>query len=129
VTDFIIVDTDILIDAGRGINEAIAGLQKLEKQSPLAVSAVTQMEFFFDCRNKVEQQQLESFLKRFIPIKLNEQVSDTAIDLLKQYRLNHGLLIAASLIAATALAFDVQIITKNQRDYQFIAGLKLLSYP
>lgn len=128
MADIIIVDTDILIDVGRGVNEAIACLQRLEKQSPLAVSVVTQMELIVGCRNKAEQKQIEKFLKRFNHLKLSEIVSDTATDLLRQYRLSHGLLIADSLIAATALAFGVELITKNQRDYQFISGLKLLSY-
>ena len=117
MADFIVVDTDILIDAGRGVNEAVICLQNLEKQSPLAVSVITQMELFVGCRNKAELQQVEKFLKRFINLKLSEVVSDTAIELLRQYRLSHGLLIADSLIAATVLAFDVEFITKNQRDY------------
>lgn len=129
MTKQVIVDTDILIDAGRGVNEAITCLQRLENQSLLAVSAVTQMELLVGCRNKSELQQVEQFLNRFIALKLNERVSDIGIDLLRQYRLSHGLLIADSLIAATALAFDVEFITKNQRDYRFIGGLKLLSYP
>jgi predicted nucleic acid-binding protein len=129
VADLTIVDTDILIDAGRGISDAVACLQKLESQSTLAVSTITQMELLIGCRNKSELQQAEKFLKRFVLLKLTEQVSDRATDLLKQYRLSHGLLIADALIASTALTFDVEFISKNQRDYQFIVGLKLLSYP
>ena len=129
MADFIVVDTDILIDAGRGINEAVTCLQNLEKQSSLAVSVVTQMELFVGCRNKAELQQIERFLKRFILLKLTEQVTDKAIDLLRQYRLSHGLLIADALIAATAIASGAAFVSKNQRDYQFIAGLNLLSYP
>jgi len=129
VADFTIVDTDILIDAGRGMSDAVTCLQKLESQSTLAVSAITQMELFIGCRNKSELQQAEKFLKRFVLLKLTEQISDRATDLLKQYRLSHGLLIADALIASAALTFDVEFISKNQRDYQFIVGLKLLSYP
>ena len=129
MNDLIIVDTDILIDAGRGVNEAVTCLRRLETQFALAVSAVTQMELIVGCRNKSELQQVEKFLHRFITLKLNERVSDMGIDLLREYRLSHGLLIADSLIAATALAFNVELITKNQRDYRFITGLKLPSYP
>ena len=129
MADFIIIDTDILIDAGRGVGEAVTCLQSLESQSLLAVSAVTQMELFIGCRNKTELQKVEKFLRRFILLKLTEQVSDTAVSLLRQYRLSHSLLIADALIAATAVAFDARFITKNQRDYQFIPELKLLSYP
>jgi predicted nucleic acid-binding protein len=129
VADFTIVDTDILIDAGRGVSEAIACLQDIERKSSLAVSVVTQMELFVGCRNKTELQELEKFLHRFQLLKLTEQVSDTAVDLLRQYRLSHNLLIADSLIAATALVFDVPLISKNQRDYRFMSGLNLLAYP
>jgi predicted nucleic acid-binding protein len=48
---------------------------------------------------------------------------------LRRYRLSHGLLIADSLIAATATYLDEPFVSKNQRDYRFIANLKLLSYP
>ena len=126
---FTIVDTDILIDAGRGVSEAVACLQGIEQQSSLAASVVTQMELFIGCRSKAELQMVEGFLQRFQLLKLTEQVSESAVDLLRQYRLSHGLLIPDALIAATALAFDAPLISKNQRDYRFIAGLKLLAYP
>jgi predicted nucleic acid-binding protein len=129
VANFTIVDTDILIDAGRGVSEAITCLQDIERNSSLAASVVTQMELFVGCRNKTELQGLEKFLSRFQLLKLSEQVSDTAVDLLRQYRLSHNLLIADSLIAASALVFDAPPISKNQRDYRFIAGLNLLAYP
>jgi predicted nucleic acid-binding protein len=125
----VIVDTDVLIDAGRGLSEAIACLQDVEKRSVLAISAVTQMELLVGCRNKAELRALDRFLKRFQVVKLTEPISDTAIDLLRRYRLSHGLLIADSLIAATALSLDRPFVTKNQGDYRFIAGLQLLPYP
>lgn len=128
MADFTIVDTDILIDAGRGVSEAVACLQGIERESSLAVSVVTQMELFIGCRSKTELQMVEGFPERFQILKLTEQVSESAVDLLRQYRLSHGLLIADALIAATALAFDAPLISKNQRDYRFIAGLKLLAY-
>jgi predicted nucleic acid-binding protein len=72
---------------------------------------------------------VERFLLRFQIIPLNEQMSDTAVDLLRRYRLSHGLLIADALIAATLLVLKEPLLTKNQRDYRFIAGLTLLPYP
>ena len=126
---FTIVDTDILIDVGRGDTTAIACLQRLEQQTLVAVSAVTQMELIVGCRNKTELQDLESFLRRFQVLTLTEQISDRAVALLRQYRLSHGLLIADALIAATALEHAAPFITKNQRDFRFIAGLNLPAYP
>lgn len=124
-----IVDSDILIDAGRGEPDAINCLLRLEKISTLAVSAVTEMELIVGCRNKTELHALEKFLTRYQILKITDEISDRAADLLKQYFLSHNLLIADGLIAATALVHNEAFITKNQRDYRFITGLNLLPYP
>jgi len=124
-----IVDTDILIDAGRGVPEAIACLQDIKANSTLTISIVTQMELLVGCRNKSELQKLDKFLKQFQIVKVNETISDKSVELLRLYRLSHGLLIADSLIAATALTLNVAFISKNQRDYKFISGLNLPAYP
>jgi predicted nucleic acid-binding protein len=127
--DVVIVDTDVLVDAGRSIPEAVACLENIERQAVLAISDVTRMELIVGCRNKSELRALDHFLERFQVLKLNEQISDTAVDLLRRYRLSHGLLIADALIAATGLSWGLPFVTKNQRDYRFIAGLRLLAYP
>jgi predicted nucleic acid-binding protein len=129
VADFVVVDTDILIDASRAVGEAIACLDEVEDRSTLAVSAVTEMELVVGCRDKAELRKLDTFLNRFQIVSLNERMSDAAVDLLRRYRLSHGLLIADALIAATALELDIPLVSKNQRDYRFIAGLTLLHYP
>ena len=129
MADFTIVDTDILIDVGRGISEAIAYLEELETNSQLAISAVTQMELIVGCRNKTELQDLEKFLSRFQLLKIGEAISDQAVALLRQYRLSHGLLIADALIAATAMVGNYSFVSKNQRDYRFIDALNLSPYP
>lgn len=72
---------------------------------------------------------MEKFLKRFQILQITEQISDYAANLLKQYFLSHGLLIADGLIAATAIVHNEAFITKNQRDFRFITGLNLLPYP
>ena len=128
MTDLIIVDTDLLIDVGRGNDVAITYLENLEASSKMAISAVTQMELFVGCQNKRELRATEQFLERFEILKLNEQISNIAVDLLREYRLSHGLLIADAIIAATAISFEVPFTSKNQKDYRFIESLNLLSY-
>jgi predicted nucleic acid-binding protein len=124
-----IVDSDILIDVARGDGEAIGYLSRLEKTSELAISVITHLELIVGCRNKTELQDLEKFLNRYRILKLTDQISDRALDLLKQYFLSHGLLIADGLIAATALVHKVAFVSKNQRDFRFIKNLNLLPYP
>ena len=125
----VVIDTDILIDASRAVGEAIACLDQVEDRSTLAVSAVTEMELVVGCRDKAELRALDKFLDRFQVISLNERMSDAAVDLLRRYRLSHGMLIADAFIAASALVLDTPLVSKNQGDYRFIAGLNLLGYP
>lgn len=127
--EVIVVDTDVLIDAGHGISEAVACLEQIEEHATLAISSITQMELMVGCRNKADLRSLERFLERFQVLNVNEQASATAVDLLRRYRLSHGLLIADALIAATALSLGLPFVTKNERDYRFITELRLLSYP
>lgn len=129
MTTLVIVDTDVLIDASRGVNEAITCLEQIEQQSSLTISVITQMELFIGCRDKAELRTVEDFLLRFQVVRLNEQMSDIAVDLLRRYRLSHGLLIADSFIAATAIHLNEPFVSKNQRDYRFITNLNLLPYP
>jgi len=129
VARLVLVDTDILIDAGRKVSEAVDCLQGIEQQAMLRVSVITQMELMVGCRNRREFRILERFLRRFEIVSLSEVVADTGVALLRRYRLSHGLLIADALIAATALTVEIPLVTKNQRDSRFIEGLKLLPYP
>jgi predicted nucleic acid-binding protein len=87
------------------------------------------MELLVGLRNKNDLRALDDFLARFQIIPLHEQISSTAVDLLRRYNLSHGLLIPDALIAATAISMNLQFVTKNIRDYRFIQELKLLPYP
>lgn len=124
-----LMDTDILIEVARGSAAAIAYLQQLETKFLVGISAITYMELLVGCRNKIELTALNEFVTRFQIVKLNEFISDQAEELLRLYRLSHGLLIPDSLIAGTAITLNIPLATKNYRDYKFITGLQLLAYP
>ena len=129
MTTQLLVDTDILIDVSREIQEAIDCLSQIEQQGSIAISCITQMELIIGCRNKKELETLDDFLAEFEIISVDTAISDTAVKLLQEYRLSHGLLIADALIAATAISGNASFISKNQRDYRFIKELTLLPYP
>ena len=97
------VDTDILIDVGKGINVAVNRLQSEAKNSTLAIGTITEMELIVGCCNKFELQKIRKFLRYYPIFKVNESICDRAIELLSEYRLSHGLLIADAFIAATAI--------------------------
>lgn len=125
----VLFDSDVVIDAGRGDPLALACLHEASLHSARAVSAVTRMELIVGCRSRADLRVVERFLRRFEVIEINEQISPIATGLLRRYRRSHGLLTADALIAATALVDRIPLVTRNQRDFRFIAGLDLLPYP
>jgi hypothetical protein len=125
----VIVDTDILIDVARGIDEAVQCLKRYEGQPMFVISIITKMELIVGCRDNNELRHTERFLQRFQILNINETISMKATQLLLQYRLSHGLLIADAFIASTAICWNYPLISKNQRDYRFISELNLLRYP
>ena len=124
----IVLDTDILIDVSRNVAEAVNALQRIMDEDEPAITIITQMELVVGCRNQRELRALEVFLKRFKILKLSEPVSEKAVELLHRYRLTHGLLLADSLIAASVLFHELPFLSKNQKHYRFIEGLKLLPF-
>lgn len=125
----ILIDTDILIDAGRNINTAIEKIKELSKNKTVCISVITQMEMLVGCENKREQRIVEKYLNNFEIISITEQISEKAYELLSKYRLSHGLLIPDSLIAASAVIENIPLISKNQKDYKYISDLELIKYP
>jgi predicted nucleic acid-binding protein len=124
-----LVDTDILIDASRLIETALERLEREEQSFTLAISTITKMELIVGCRDREELQKLNRFLQRYQIIEVNKTISSLAAELMETYFLSHGLLIADAFVAATAIALNIPLLSKNQRDYRFVQDLNLPSYP
>jgi predicted nucleic acid-binding protein len=123
----ILVDSDILIDASRQDYVAVDWLDR--RRSEIAVSTITHIELLSGCRDKRDWQLTQGFLARFEHFTLTAEVSKLALQLFDSYRLSHGLMLADALIAATAIAWNVPLASKNQKDFRFIAELDLHLYP
>lgn len=126
---YVIVDTDILIDFTKGETDSLLTLNRLGKNNELLISVMTKFEILVGARNKGEFKELESFINTYQIVDFTASITSEAISLLRKYRLSHGLLVADSLIASTALILNCPLITKNQKDFKFISGLDLLKYP
>ena len=120
----LLLDTDIIVNVGRGDTGAVAQVNAVLKSGPTYVSAVTEMELVVGCRNKAELQNLSKLLERFATLPLTPEITTSAITLLKSYRLSHGLLIADALIAATALITGRVFVSGNSKHFSMIKGLQ-----
>ena len=109
----ILVDTDILIDVSRNIDIAINRLDLEEKTNQISISVITEMELIVGCRNKLELQHINKFLSRYDISQINDNISIFTVELIKTYRLSHGLLMPDAFIAATSIINNFPLLTKN----------------
>ena len=120
----ILIDTNILIDLLRGKETARAFVQKHGK-SNLAVCTVVAMELYQGCLNKIEFAQIKKEMSGFISIELNEDIGNIALQLSQKYALSHKMGVVDTLIAATALVYELELRTQNVKDFHFIPNIKV----
>lgn len=122
-----LVDTDVLIWNLRG-NERAATF--LDEQPGFFVSAVSYMELLQGLRDKVELRDLRQAIRFWDAriVQIDEEISARAMFLVEEYALSHGMQMADALIAATAVALGVSLVTANDRHYRHIEGLDVVIF-
>jgi len=131
-TQIVICDTDVLIDyfdAGQlRHNDTKNIIEERISLNLVAISAITKMELLIGASNKTELNQIDKLTKRLGLLLINDEITRKALELIKTYRLSHGLAIPDAIIAATAIISELELFTYNQRDFKFISGLKLFVF-
>ena len=118
-----LTDSDILIDASHHLPDAVAFLAAQRAARAITISIISAMELIVGCRNKAELTRVRQFLQQVSIVPIGPSASQTAYQLMDSYFLSHGLLIADSLIAATAMERGLTLYTKNTRHLQMIPRL------
>ena len=118
-----LTDTDILIDAARGVAGAVAFMIAQQASTGVCISIISAMELVAGCRNKAELAQTQQFLQPITVLPVSATASQTAYQLMESFFLSHGLLIPDALIAATALEHGLALHTKNTRHFGMIPAL------
>lgn len=125
----LLIDSDIIIDGGRGDANAKAFLGNVAAQYVLAISTITRLELLAGCRNPREWNLTQMTVSQFVELELTPEISRMAVFLFDRYRLSHGIALADGLIAATALSQSIPLASKNQRHFRYIENLNLQPYP
>lgn len=121
----VIFDTNILIELYRG-NVAIKQSAQQFKSNVFYISTITAAEFIIGAKNKVDFARLENDLAKYTIIPINSEISQVFSNLYKTFALSHRPEIADTLIAATALYYDLPLYTLNKKHFQFIPGIQLI---
>ncbi len=118
-----LIDSNVLIDVSRGSAAAIQYVDGLVE--PWVVSRATALELIVGARDKRDLAVIDGFLSLYSVVPLSDSIGTRAYGLLKAYAKSHGLHVFDSLIAATAIEYDLTLVTLNRKHYQMIDGLKL----
>ena len=122
-----LIDSDVLIWHLRGNAHAAQALEALPTWS---ISAVTYMELAQGCRSKAELRAIQKAFRASPSdvLPLTEIISNRACELIDEHALGHGLQMADSLIAATALTHGLPLLTGNAKHFKAIAGLDVRAF-
>jgi hypothetical protein len=119
----LLADTTVLVEVLRSNLDA---KQFLEDTLP-EISKVTVVELIQGCRNKEDLKVVVKACDLLPQVKIDLNISEMAIELLKDYNLSHGLLFLDSIIAATCIIRKKILVTENVKDFRFISGLEVIS--
>ncbi len=113
----VLVDTDIFVDHVRGARRLSPGRDRL------SYSVVTRCELF--AGSSADEDGVRRLLAPFREVPIDRGIAEQA----GRIRRLDGLRTPDALIAATALAIDAPILTRNQRDFAAVRGLRMATPP
>ncbi len=122
--EMVIFDTNILIELYRGNVAVKEEIVKLNTHV-FYISSITVAEFMVGAKDKADLKRIEKQLSKYTAIPINTDITDIFLDLFRTLALSHRPGIADTLIAATALYYQLPLYTYNKRHFQFIPGIEL----
>jgi tRNA(fMet)-specific endonuclease VapC len=126
----VVVDTDILIDAGQaGPGPAATSVSELARAGDLVVSAITVYELLQGSRTSIERlERAHAFLASASILDLNRDSAEMAAAV-SRYLERRGERIGAPdiLIAGSCLDAGLPLLTRNARHFERVPGLEVLS--
>ncbi len=119
-----LIDTDVIIWYMRGNLKA---LNILENRENFKMSVITYMELILGLRNKNELIALRKAVRQWNTeiIYITEAISIKAMFYVEQHYLSHSMEIADALIAATAVAHSVPLLTANDKHYKAVKEIDI----
>jgi len=121
-----LLDTCILIDYLRG-EPSVYNLLVNNGKAGLSMSTITMMELIIGAFNKREVNYIQKAFKKIDILYIDNDISKIAEELILRYSKSHNLQINDALIAATSIKMNVELITYNVSDFEYIPNILLFS--
>jgi predicted nucleic acid-binding protein len=90
------------------------------------IETVVYIELIQGSLGKADREKIKRALSKLPYFPLNSDIALNAIQLIDKYSASRGLFLADALIAATALYYDLALVTFNIMHFNFIKGLNCI---
>ena len=120
----VVLDTDILIDHLRGFTKAKIFLALFDEKSISGmISTLTVMELLSgkSASEDIKRIKIEKLLSLFKTVDVTFSIAEKAGELRRKYSTNP----IDSIIAATAISYNLKLVTCNISHYQMVEGLTI----
>lgn len=115
-----LLDTNIVIDACK---PAGASLSPWTRHPEAACASITKVEALgFTGISERENEAIREFLEEVLSCALDDEIIEAAVRLRQQRRMKLG----DAIIGATALVYQVPLVTRNVDDFRNIPGLQVI---
>lgn len=120
----LLVDTNVLIDFSKGHSQLL-GKYLTAEEWQLAINPVIVAEFLNDkwLINRTKQKKAEEFISLFKCVGINKEEGIKTGELIRSGQVDY---LGDALIAASCLVGKMPLLTRNQKHFKKVKGLKLL---
>ena len=122
-TDRYLLDTNILIYFLQGEEVAVSFFKNIIDRE-LCISLINKIEVLsFPDLSENEEIEINQFLLNFVTLNVDDPVAEETIRIRKKYNLKLG----DALISATSIMHDAVLVSRNEKDFSKVDGLKFLN--
>ena len=120
----ILLDTNVIIYYLQGEVSTVRKIRKLRQDGEIfAVSIITKIELLsYPLISPDETEKINNLLQECYIVYLNELVAEKVVELRKKYKV----LLADIIIAASGLAINAPLLTRNIKHFEKIKEIKLI---
>jgi len=124
----VVIDADVMIEVLRKNPAVTSYLRNDIGAFNIVLSAVTIAEIQQGATSKENLQQINRLLKQYIVLPVDHNISSIFSTLVQKYVLSHDTDIGDTFVAATALHFQLPLLTMNLKHYKHIPNLQLIRH-
>jgi predicted nucleic acid-binding protein len=120
----VVVDSSVIIDALRGVPAAVSLVRSRRIEGPLHASEISKLEVLAGMRSN-EERATRNLLDAFTWHPIDGEIAELAGELGRRWHpANRGIDAADLAIAATGIALDAELLTRNVKHFPMFGELK-----